>query len=71
MCVAGGVALNCKMTGALHRARLAERVFVQPLSYDAGAAMGAAMLASEQAGEDCRFAMKHLQVGPEKLAPAL
>ena len=65
LCVAGGVALNCKMTGTLHRARLAERLFVQPLSYDAGAAMGAAMLASEQAGDDCRFAMNHVQVGPE------
>jgi len=65
LCVAGGVALNCKMTGALHSARLAERLFVQPLSYDAGAAMGAAMLAADQSGDDCRFAMNHVQVGPQ------
>ena len=64
LCVAGGVALNCKMTGLLHRARVADRLFVQPLSYDAGVALGAAMLASEEAGDDCRFDMEHLQYGP-------
>lgn len=65
LCVAGGVALNCKMTGMLHRARVAERLFVQPLSYDAGAALGAGMLASEQSGDDCRFVMEHVHYGPE------
>jgi carbamoyltransferase len=65
LCVAGGVALNCKMTGMLHRERLADHLFVQPLSYDAGAALGAGMLASEQAGDDCRFVMEHVQYGPE------
>ena len=65
LCVAGGVALNCKMTGMLHREGVAERLFVQPLSYDAGAALGAAMLASDAAGDDCRFEMQHLQYGPE------
>jgi carbamoyltransferase len=64
LCVAGGVALNCKMTGALHRTGIADRLFVQPLSYDAGAALGAAMLAAEEAGDDTRFAMQHLQYGP-------
>jgi carbamoyltransferase len=64
LCVAGGVALNCKMTGVLHRAGIADRLFVQPLSYDAGSAMGAAMLAAQDGGDDCRFAMAHLQYGP-------
>jgi carbamoyltransferase len=65
LCVAGGVALNCKMTGMLHRVHVADRLFVQPLSYDAGAALGAGMLASEEAGDDCRFVMEHTQYGPE------
>ena len=52
LCIAGGVALNCKMTGALHQSGIANRLFVQPLSYDAGGAMGAAMLAATQAGDD-------------------
>jgi carbamoyltransferase len=64
LCVAGGVALNCKMTGRLQRSGLAERVFVQPLSYDAGVALGAAMLAAEEANDDCRFTMEHVQYGP-------
>jgi carbamoyltransferase len=64
LCVAGGVALNCKMTGALHGEGIADHLFVQPLSYDAGVALGAAMLAAEQAGDDSRFPMEHLQYGP-------
>ena len=55
LCVAGGVALNCKMTGRLHRSGVADRLFVQPLSYDAGVALGAAMLAATGAGDDPRF----------------
>jgi carbamoyltransferase len=53
------------MSGALHQAGLADRLFIQPLSYDAGAALGAAMLAAEEAGDDTRFQMRHLQYGPE------
>ncbi len=53
------------MTGGLQRAGIAERVFVQPLSYDAGVALGAAMLAAEEANDDCRFTMEHVQYGPE------
>src|SRR5688572_4368108 len=64
LCIAGGVALNCKMGGVLHRAHIADRLFVQPLSYDAGVALGAAMLASNESGDDCRFTMEHLQYGP-------
>jgi carbamoyltransferase len=64
LCIAGGVALNCKMNGVLHRAGIADRLFVQPLSYDAGSALGAAMLAAEEGGDDCRFTMEHLQYGP-------
>src|SRR4029453_2433446 len=63
--LAGGVALNCKMGGVLHSSGIADRLFVQPLSYDAGSALGAAMLAAQEAGDDCRFAMEHLQFGPE------
>jgi carbamoyltransferase len=64
LCVAGGVALNCKMTGVLHKSGVADRLFVQPLSYDAGVALGAAMLSADKAGDDCRFTMEHVQYGP-------
>lgn len=65
LCLAGGVALNCKMNGHIQQAGLAQQLFVQPLSYDAGVALGAAMVLSQQKGVDCRFEMKHLFYGPE------
>jgi carbamoyltransferase len=65
LCLAGGVALNCKLNGRIHQAGLADHFFVQPLSYDAGVALGAAMVLSQAKGQDCRFEMEHLYWGPE------
>jgi carbamoyltransferase len=65
LCLAGGVALNCKMNGELHKAGIAERIFVQPVSHDAGAALGAAMVVAMDKGDNCRFKMEHLYFGPE------
>jgi carbamoyltransferase len=42
LCLAGGVALNCSMNGALLRTPLVERIYVQPAASDAGTALGAA-----------------------------
>jgi carbamoyltransferase len=64
LCLAGGVALNCKMNGELHRQGLARRLFVQPLAHDAGSALGAAQLLALERGDDSRFAMDHLYWGP-------
>ncbi|MBI3985481.1 MAG: hypothetical protein HY343_01050, partial [Lentisphaerae bacterium] len=41
LCLAGGVALNCKMNGEIHRSGVADTLFVQPISHDAGVALGA------------------------------
>jgi predicted NodU family carbamoyl transferase len=41
--LAGGVAHNCSMNGALLRSGLFDKVFVHPASHDAGAALGAAL----------------------------
>jgi carbamoyltransferase len=65
LCLAGGVALNCKMNGELHRQGLARRLFVQPLAHDAGAALGAAQAVAMDGGDDSRFAMDHLYFGPD------
>ena len=65
LCLAGGVALNCKMNGVIHRENVAERLFVQPISYDAGVALGAAMVVSRNHGCDPRFKLDHLHWGPE------
>jgi carbamoyltransferase len=65
LCLAGGVALNCKMNGEIWKRDLARRMFVQPVAYDAGVSLGAAMVAATARGDDCRFLMDHLQWGPE------
>jgi carbamoyltransferase len=43
LCMAGGVALNCTLTGKIARSGLFDRVWVQPASHDAGNALGAAL----------------------------
>jgi carbamoyltransferase len=43
LCMAGGVALNCKANGILLKERIFDDVYVQPASGDAGGAVGAAL----------------------------
>jgi carbamoyltransferase len=65
LCLVGGVALNCKMNGVIHKSGIAENIFVQPISYDAGVSIGAAMVVSMGKGDDCRYVMDHLYLGPD------
>ncbi|MEO7653025.1 MAG: carbamoyltransferase C-terminal domain-containing protein, partial [Bryobacteraceae bacterium] len=44
--MAGGVALNCVANGRLLREKIFDRIWIQPAAGDAGAALGAALLAS-------------------------
>lgn len=46
LCLAGGVALNCVANGHLHRAKIFDRLWIQPAAGDAGGALGAALAAS-------------------------
>jgi carbamoyltransferase len=64
LCLAGGVALNCKMNGVVARSPHVDEVFVQPASHDGGAALGAALWLAGQQGNDPRFRMDHAQWGP-------
>jgi carbamoyltransferase len=50
LCLAGGVALNCTMNGAIASSGSFNGVFVQPAAHDAGCALGAALLASHEGG---------------------
>jgi carbamoyltransferase len=50
LCLAGGVALNCTMNGKIAASGCFDGVFVQPAAHDAGCALGAALLASHDAG---------------------
>ncbi len=46
LCLSGGVAQNCAMNGAVARSRQFDAIYVHPASHDAGAAIGAAILAA-------------------------
>jgi predicted NodU family carbamoyl transferase len=51
LCLAGGVAHNCAMTGRIARAGGFKGLFVHPASHDAGAALGAAFWAGTPKGQ--------------------
>jgi len=43
LCLAGGVALNCKANGLIANSEFVNKLFIQPAASDEGAALGAAM----------------------------
>lgn len=47
VCIAGGVALNCKMNKRVMEADSVEQLFVQPVAHDAGLAVGAGLLSEK------------------------
>jgi carbamoyltransferase len=55
LCLAGGVAHNCTMNGKVMYSGMFDQVFVQPAAHDAGCALGAALLASHDAGYPTPF----------------
>lgn len=64
LCIAGGVGLNCKMNGALRGDSSFDAVFVQPASYDAGSAVGAAMAVAQAGGDSVRNTTQNAYLGP-------
>jgi carbamoyltransferase len=46
VCLAGGVALNCKMNKTVEQLEVVDDLFIQPAAHDAGLALGAGMLES-------------------------
>lgn len=54
LCLAGGVALNCVVNGALVRSKIFDKVWVQPAAGDAGGSLGAA------------FATHHIMLGNDR-----
>lgn len=65
LCLAGGVALNCKMVGKILESGYVDNVFVQPVSYDSGTALGAALLLAKEKGYSVHNEMKSVYFGPE------
>jgi carbamoyltransferase len=66
LCLAGGVAHNCTMNGHVLASGLFDDVFVQPAAHDAGCALGAALLAAEDAAVARRHRpLRHVYWGPD------
>jgi carbamoyltransferase len=64
LCLAGGVAMNCKMNGALAQIPEVENIFVQPAAADNGIGLGAALLLAQENGEFAGERMMHAYWGP-------
>lgn len=65
LCLAGGVALNCAMNGKMISSGLIDNIFVQPVSSDAGTALGAAVAVHVQkTGRRPDVVFDHLYWGP-------
>jgi carbamoyltransferase len=65
LCLAGGVALNAVANARLAAESGFARVFVQPAAGDAGAALGAAILISQQFGDPRPAALASAALGDE------
>lgn len=66
LCLSGGVALNCKMNGVINQRAGVQELFVQPISSDAGTALGAALwLHRIETGQRPKFVQRHMYYGPE------
>lgn len=66
LCMAGGVALNSMMNGAIARSGLFDDIFVQPAAGDEGGGLGAALQAwhDTRNGDSSRGALRHVYHGP-------
>lgn len=65
LCISGGVAMNCKMNGILSTLEGVENVFINPASHDSGTALGAALLAIKENGDNpCDTHLTHAYWGP-------
>ncbi len=64
LCLAGGVALNCRMNEKLRRTLGCEHIFVQPAANDGGTALGAALEACVDLGCNPDEQMQHAFTGP-------
>jgi carbamoyltransferase len=64
VCLAGGVALNCKMNMEIAAEPSVKRLYVPPVPHDAGVALGAAMLKCAEAGRRIS-PLTHAYWGPE------
>jgi len=64
-CLAGGVSLNCLANAKLFTSGFVDDIFIQPVSNDAGTALGAALeVYVREVGKRPGFVMRHVYYGP-------
>jgi len=64
VCLAGGVALNCKMNKRVRELPRVEELFVQPVAHDGGGSLGASLELCQRQGFDADE-MTHVYFGTE------
>jgi carbamoyltransferase len=65
LCLAGGVAMNCKMNGELSKEKYIKNIFVQPAASDNGVSLGAAQILSLKKGIKLNTNLKNVYYGPK------
>ncbi len=65
ICIAGGVALNCKMNGVIADLPEIKNLYVPSCPSDAGSAKGAALVLAKQLGNNPIQKIEHAYWGPE------
>lgn len=66
LCLAGGVAHNCSITGKLLYKNIFEDIFVQPAAHDAGCALGAALRVYSEKNKNVKYdVMKDVYLGSD------
>ena len=64
LCMAGGVAMNCKANGAILDQTSVENIFIHPASSDDGSSIGAAFAVAAKNARLVRDPLQHVQLGP-------
>jgi len=64
ICMAGGVALNCRMNMEVAGSEKVRHLFIPPVTGESGVAVGAALALSARLGEDPHMQMGHARWGP-------
>ncbi len=65
LCLAGGVAMNCKMNGELSKEKYIKNIFVQPAASDNGVSLGAAQILSLKKGVKLNTNLQNVYYGPK------
>jgi carbamoyltransferase len=66
ICVAGGVALNCKMNGVIASLAEVENIYVQPISNDVGTTLGSSLAVHIEQNKPIHInVMDHTYLGPD------